>query len=101
MSSLTQLEIYSDELATAVKRLANLRKSNTGNDLSNQPLDIDCHCADTELDGVRASILATITKIQAILCGPVDLLQQMVGQVCPAYSQHAQANARRKPCEDS
>ncbi|KAG6358770.1 hypothetical protein INS49_012289 [Diaporthe citri] len=75
MDRLAQLELHTEQLSTAVKSLMNHRHSI-------EPPEPPRASADTdrELSNAKASILANIAAIKALVGGPDDLLQDLATQ---------------------
>ncbi|MCJ1399417.1 hypothetical protein MMC11_002619 [Xylographa trunciseda] len=80
MDSLTQLESHSNELATAVKNLANYSRSLVVQQNStHQPL-IDPE-APKEIHRAKASILSNAARVRTLVCGPTDFLKHLASQI--------------------
>lgn len=81
MNGLAQLQTSSSELTAAVQVLVNHYQNTNGStsDGISQPLV----SSDDPSDVISAqrSILAAISRIQTLLSGPVDFVQQLAGQV--------------------
>lgn len=84
VDSLTQLEKHSNELAAAVKNLANYsRRLDAEHDLLQPPAaNLEAH---QEIQHAVASILSNTTRIRSLVCGPTDFLKHLASQVC-SYS---------------
>lgn len=76
MDRLAQLELHTEQLSTAVKSLMNHRHNL-------EPPEPPRASADTdrEISNAKASILANIASIKALVGGPDDLLQDLATQV--------------------
>lgn len=82
MDRLAQLELHTEQLFTAVKSLMNHSHNIDPPESPRAGLDTD-----RELSNAKASILANIASIKAIVGGPDDLLQGLATQVTtPALS---------------
>lgn len=78
MDRLVRLELHTEQLSTAVKSLMNHRHN------VDPPEDTD-----RELSNAKASILANIASIKAIVGGPDDLLQGLATQVTTPTLSHS------------
>lgn len=83
MTNLAQLEAYTRELSTAIKRLAtHCQNAKVAVDsMRGGPPQLIPPGAPEEAHRARESALASITKLQIMLAGPTDFLQQMASQV--------------------
>lgn len=86
MTSLDQLELYTSELAAAVKSLANhCRNFGTSVDsTAKSPLvspSLVPPDAPSEAHRARQSILTYLSKLRTLLSEPADFLQQLATQV--------------------
>jgi hypothetical protein len=84
MTSLTQLETHTSELAAAVKSLAEYcRNVEAPVDFAarNVPQPLVPPEASSEAHQARRSIMANVAKLQTLLGEPADFLQQLAGQV--------------------
>ena len=90
MTSFAQLEAYVDEIAAAVKSLANHgRNVEAATDLSagSTPQPLVPPEAPSEAHRARRSIMANVAKLPSLLGEPTDFLQQLAVQVhrsCPS-----------------
>ncbi|KAL2289811.1 hypothetical protein FJTKL_01123 [Diaporthe vaccinii] len=75
MDRLAQLELHTEQLSTAVKSLMNHRHNIDPPESPRAGLDTD-----RELSNAKASILANVASIKAIVGGPDDLLQGLATQ---------------------
>ncbi|KKA18013.1 Uncharacterized protein T310_8038 [Rasamsonia emersonii CBS 393.64] len=82
MTNLAQLEAYTRELSTAIKRLAtHCQNAKVAVDsMRGGPPQLIPPGAPEEAHRARESALASITKLQIMLAGPTDFLQQMASQ---------------------
>lgn len=76
MDRLAQLELHTERLSTAVKSLMDHRHDIESPEPPRASADTD-----RELSNVKASILANIAAIKALVGGPDDLLQGLATQV--------------------
>lgn len=76
MDRLAQLELHTEQLSAAVKSLTKHRPNI-------EPLEPPRASEDTdrELSNAKASILANVASIKALVDGPDDLLQDLAAQV--------------------
>lgn len=76
MDRLAQLESHTEQLSTAVKSLMKHHHDIEPSELRQLSIDTD-----RELINAKASILASIASIKALVNGPDDLLQDLATQV--------------------
>lgn len=76
MDRLAQLEMHTEQLSSAVKSLIKHRHDTEPPELSRANADTD-----RELSNAKASILANVASIKALVGGPDDLLQDLATQV--------------------
>lgn len=76
MDRLSQLELHTEQLSTAVKSLMKHRPNIESLEPPRPSEDTD-----RELSNAKASILANVASIKALVGGPDDLLQDLAAQV--------------------
>lgn len=76
MTSLSQLETYTNDLATAAKTLAG---HNRGAGLGSDATLTD---ASGEIHRAKRDVLATMARLQVLLIEPSDFIQHLASQVC-------------------
>ncbi|KAJ9142488.1 6-hydroxytryprostatin B O-methyltransferase [Pleurostoma richardsiae] len=80
MDTASQLESYSDDLATSVRGLSTyIRSSDEQPSLPRQSPAVGSE-VHREVQRAKASILSSIAKIRASVCGPADLLKHLASQ---------------------
>lgn len=78
MTSLSQLEAYSDELAAAIKVLGEHCQDTSISTTSHLAVPSDAPC---EVHLARRNVLAIASRLHAILAEPADLIQHLASQV--------------------
>ncbi|KAL5345165.1 hypothetical protein ACLOAV_010121 [Pseudogymnoascus australis] len=81
MDRLAELKDHSDQLATAVKNLADNRHRADSSDQLGTGTDADVDKDQALFKRAKSSILASITAIKSILCEPADFLQDFARQI--------------------
>lgn len=76
MDRLSQLELHAEQLSAAVKSLMQHRRGVEAPETPRAGADTD-----GELSSARASVLANIAGIRALVAGPDDFLQDLAAQV--------------------
>ena len=76
MTSLSQLETYTNDLATAAKTLAGHNQETS--------LSSDAHFTDasSEIHRAKRDVLANMARLQILLTEPSDFIQHLASQVC-------------------
>ena len=77
MTSSSQLETWSNDLAIAVKSLGDHYRAH--GTTSTPHLAI----TNAEADRARRDILTIATRLQTLLADPADFIQHLAGKVCP------------------
>ena len=78
MTSLTQLEKYTNELASAAKTLADHCRNTSVGSTPHLAIPNDAPC---ETHRARRNALAIIGQLQTLLAEPVDFIQHLASQV--------------------
>ena len=78
MSSLSQLEAYSNGLATATKTLLDYRRDAAVDSTTHLTVPRD---APYEVQRARRNVLAIVARLETLLAEPADLIQHLANQV--------------------
>ena len=78
MTSLSQLETYTNELATAAKTLAKHCRDASAGSTPHLAVPTD---APFEIHRTRRNALAIITQLRTLLAEPIDFIQHLASQV--------------------
>jgi hypothetical protein len=89
MTSLSQLEAYTSEIAAAAKSLSSYCRNVDGpmdSVQANLPQGLVPPEAPGEAHRARRSIIANAAKLQTLLSEPADFLQRLAAQVRPIFT---------------
>ena len=102
MTSLAQLENYTNELSAAVKTLANHSRNVEDSSVDfaggSPPKPLLRPDAPSEAHRARRSVLSVVAKLQTLLGEPADFLQQLSRQVLPISSHEPSCRADSMFC---
>lgn len=85
MAYLAQLEAASSNLSAALEELASHYRNGGTDSLGARPPQLLPTEAPSEVHKARESALASLTRLQVMLAGPTDLLQNLAGQVVAIF----------------
>lgn len=78
MTSLSQLETYTNDLVNAVKPLTDHVRGTSFDSSSHLSVPVD---ASWEVHGARRNTLVVVARLQTLLAEPIDFIQHLASQV--------------------